>query len=85
MYAVVFFQMLGNVYVSSIQGEFHPEPLTEPYVIVSHHTALLIQIYALNLNIQHASGKTDLESVSQPCPTIYRRSRVLLPKLKKTA
>jgi len=21
-------------------GEFHPQPLTEPYVIVSHHTAL---------------------------------------------
>jgi uncharacterized membrane protein YkvI len=28
--------------VSSRQGEFHPKPLTEPYVIVSHHTALVI-------------------------------------------
>ena len=27
---------------SSRQGEFHPKPLTEPYVIVSHHTALVI-------------------------------------------
>ena len=25
---------------SSRQGEFHPKPLTEPYLIVSHHTAL---------------------------------------------
>ena len=27
---------------SSRQREFHPKPLTEPYVIVSHHTALVI-------------------------------------------
>ncbi len=26
---------------SSRQGEFHPKPLTEPYVTVSRHTALL--------------------------------------------
>ena len=25
---------------SSRSGEFHPQPLTEPYLIVSHHTAL---------------------------------------------
>lgn len=36
-----------NVYVSSRQGEFHPKPLTELYVIVSHHTALLIQLLLL--------------------------------------
>ena len=28
---------------SSRKREFHPIPLTEPYVIVSHHTALIIQ------------------------------------------
>jgi len=28
--------------LSSRQGEFHPKPLTEPYVIVSHHTALVV-------------------------------------------
>ncbi len=39
--------MLKNGGKSSRQGEFHPKPLTEPYVIVSHHTALVIQIYAL--------------------------------------
>ena len=33
--------------VSSRQGEFHPKPLTELYVIVSHHTALLIQLLLL--------------------------------------
>ena len=26
--------------LSSRPGEFHPQPLTEPYLIVSHHTAL---------------------------------------------
>jgi len=31
-----------NGLVSSRQGEFHPKPLTEPYVTVSRHTALLI-------------------------------------------
>jgi hypothetical protein len=35
------FTMRHNGQVSSRQGEFHPEPLTEPYVIVSNHTALL--------------------------------------------
>ena len=29
---------------SSRNRELHPTPLTEPYVIVSHHTALIIQI-----------------------------------------
>ena len=28
---------------SSRQGEFRPKPLTEPYVIVSHHTALVVR------------------------------------------
>jgi hypothetical protein len=36
--------MFGHHEASSRQGEFHPKPLTEPYVIVSHHTALVIQI-----------------------------------------
>ena len=27
----------------SRQREFHPKPLTEPYVILSHHTARAIQ------------------------------------------
>jgi hypothetical protein len=31
-----------TVAASSRQREFHPKPLTEPYVIVSHHTALVI-------------------------------------------
>ena len=39
--------MQHHRFVSSRQGEFHPEPLTEPYVIVSHHTALLIQLIPL--------------------------------------
>ncbi len=29
---------------SSRQGEFHPKSLTKPYVTVSRHTALVIQI-----------------------------------------
>ena len=33
--------MLHSQHTSSRPGEFHPKPLTEPYVIVSHHTALL--------------------------------------------
>src|SRR5690554_3287580 len=36
-----FFHIVANGLVSSRPGEFHPKPLTEPYVIVSHHTALL--------------------------------------------
>ena len=34
---------------SSRQREFHPKPLTEPYVTVSRHTALLILIYKYKL------------------------------------
>ena len=48
---------------SSRQREFHPKPLTEPYVIVSHHTALVIQIYEIKLNSQPANGKTNMEIV----------------------
>ena len=40
----MFLKIAENGLASSRQGEFHPEPLTEPYVIVSHHTALVIQI-----------------------------------------
>ena len=64
--------MCYNVFVSSRQGEFHPKPLTEPYVIVSHHTALLIQFNTFNWNIQRANGKTDSDIASEPCPTICR-------------
>ncbi|MBA7547933.1 hypothetical protein ES705_40374 [subsurface metagenome] len=44
-FVVVASQLLGTKTVrfwSSRQGEFHPEPLPEPYVTVSRHTALLI-------------------------------------------
>ena len=37
-----------NGLASSRQREFRPKPLTEPYVIVSHHTALVIQKYIIN-------------------------------------
>ena len=43
-----FFVIIGaNVGGSSRQREFHPKPLTEPCLIVSHHTALVIQNYTL--------------------------------------
>ena len=32
---------------SSRQGEFHPKPLTEPYLKLSLHTALVTQSYIL--------------------------------------
>src|SRR5690554_1520950 len=67
------FLMLPNGFVSCRKREFHPEPLIEPHVIVSYHAALLIQIYALNLNMQHASGKTDLEIVFELYPSVYRQ------------
>ena len=37
---------------SSKQGEFHPELLTEPYLIVSHHTALVIPSFYKSKNCQ---------------------------------
>src|SRR5665811_254419 len=40
--------LVHNGKQSSRQGEFHPKPLTEPCLIVSHHTALLI--YAVNIS-----------------------------------
>jgi len=30
--------------MSSRQGEFHPKPLTEPYVKISLHTALQVRV-----------------------------------------
>lgn len=63
--------MHHNVFVSRGQGEFHPEPLTEPYVIVSHHTALLIQILPFNSNNPHANDKISLDIVSELGLTIY--------------
>ena len=39
---------------SSRQGEFHPKPLTEPYVIVSHHTAPVIR--KVKLHESHAAN-----------------------------
>ena len=50
---------MHNGYVSSRQGEFHPKPLTEPYMTVSCHTALVIQIYAIS------TRKTDFPMVEQ--------------------
>ncbi len=41
------FKLTHNGEWSSRQREFHPKPLTEPYVTVSRHTALVIQIYTL--------------------------------------
>jgi hypothetical protein len=41
-YFVVLENLSGYTEGSSRQGEFRPKPLTEPYVIVSHHTALVI-------------------------------------------
>src|ERR1035437_9197906 len=37
---IVFIALNFNV-MSSRPGEFHPQSLTEPYLTVSHHTALL--------------------------------------------
>ena len=41
---------------SSRPGELHPQPLTEPYVKVSPHTALIIQTTTLN-STQFANDK----------------------------
>jgi hypothetical protein len=49
---------------SSRQGEFHPKPLTEPYVIVSHHTALVVLKVMLHEN--HAANvQKDMDNVWQ--------------------
>ena len=47
---------------SSRQGDFHPKPLTEPYVILSHHTALVIISLA---DSPLSNGRTFLDSISQ--------------------
>lgn len=39
------FAKKAQIAKSSRYREFHPIPLTEPYVIVSNHTALIIQTY----------------------------------------
>ena len=36
-------RLIFGVLKSSSQGEFHPKALTEPYVIVSHHTAPVVK------------------------------------------
>jgi len=46
--ANLFFMLAGNDRMSGRQREFHPEPLTEPYLIVSHHTVPVIQISAFH-------------------------------------
>ena len=43
--------------MSSRNRELHPIPLTEPYVIVSHHTALIIQ--TKQLDSQFSNDKKD--------------------------
>ena len=55
---------------SSRQREFHPKPLTEPCLIVSHHTALVIQIYQYITKNLVASGKINSEIVPESVPTI---------------
>ena len=46
---------------SSRQREFHPKPLTEPYVKLSLHTALVIQAYkTINRPLIKHSWITDL-------------------------
>ena len=52
---------------SSRSGEFHPQPLTEPYLTVSHHTALHNNLMATN---HIPNGQT-------------LRERILLPSLTK--
>jgi len=52
---------------SSRSGEFHPQPLTEPYLIVSHHTALHNNLMVTN---HIPNGQT-------------MRERILLPSLTK--
>lgn len=48
--------------LSSRPREFHPQPLSEPYVKVSLHTALRIQIISFDIHRVHillANDKTD--------------------------
>ena len=53
---------------SSRQGEFHPKPLTEPYVIVSHHTALVVFTPAYS---QPATDKTFLDWIMLSASAIF--------------
>jgi hypothetical protein len=46
-------QFLNNKITPSRQGEFHPKPLTEPYVTVSHHTALLDDFLFMPMFARH--------------------------------
>ena len=51
-----------TVCLSSRPREFHPQPLSEPYVKVSLHTALRIQIISFDVHRVHillANDKTD--------------------------
>ena len=48
----MFIHFLALGLPSSRQGEFHPKPLTEPYVTVSRHTALLDDFLFISLFIQ---------------------------------
>ena len=47
-------------HTSSRQREFHPKPLTEPYVIVSHHTALHIHETISGLKLVLSSSSEEL-------------------------
>ncbi len=53
---------LSDGSLSSRPREFHPQPLSEPYVKVSLHTALRIQIISFDVHRVHillANDKTD--------------------------
>ena len=56
------YMILTIPFGSSRQGEFHPKPLTEPYVIVSHHTALVVFTSAYS---QPAIDKTFSDWITQ--------------------
>ena len=49
---------------SSSAGEFHPHALTEPYVIVSHHPALIVQPYGLQPICQCANNTGCREAIA---------------------
>ena len=64
---------MGNGLGSSRQGEFHPKPLTEPYLKVSPHTALVIQISTkVNKKNQVANGRINMDIASLLYLTIYK-------------
>ena len=47
-------------YMSSRQREFHPKPLTEPYLTVSRHTALQIHETISGFKLSLSSSSAEL-------------------------